>query len=678
MSGSPPSPDNSQPPHPPHNSSSSPDNSHIFASSPPLPTTGYDDPEDFHYFGDGFSDGEEQSSNEEQPDLPATPVRDLPRPNTHLQLPSLPPAFAHGADDPTFSQIDQLTTSRLKQDAIIQLINGAPVRQSRGVGDDLLDSAAPPVDAVTPQEIRRQRAAINAPRSQASQYPDPTPTYVFDNGYEERPVPDEMLRGTGGYAPAPASDPFAGPRPSLIDTRRNLFAEATRGTIYATNVNTAPVNQRTPEGYMPAQVDEDDDKDSPEREDEESSERDDTPTATRTTHLRSSGNTYTPRTRGNRVRPQRSDPYPRFLSTDPQAVQDSGQTHTIARRTRGSGRNLMALFDNSDTPRTRYRLRIESGRTGQQAKSKYHAANDEIPARLSLREICQNYPNHVWGTGLRLFMHENFTAEQIWNYLPDDVRMKGCKGRPHNYLQQAIGRQCDEMMEEDTGEKREVIKRTHDDDEEEERKPKKQKTAYTPGGRVVLAPAPSPSQLAFPQRSPTSPFVVQTQRGVAGPRGGFQRLPMTNTPLPAAGVARGQPSPTPSPPRTTRDLHRLINTELAIHRDHASERLQAQRGEVPAAEAQQLLNVRSYNSDQNMINRLLQHYQLHGNPSADGSVVGLMLWILSHRIGGAMGQAEVLAAQDINSVALNWYLAMLREITQQYRDLAEADKRTKA
>ena len=553
MSGSPPSPDNGQPPCLPPDSPSSPDNSHIFASSPPpppLPSIG-DDSEDYHYFGDGFSDGEEQSSNGERPDLPATPIRDPFRHNTFMQLPSFSRTFAHTSpDDPTFSQIDQFTTSRLRQDPKTQLINGAPVQQSREVADDTLDSTAPPVSPVISQEIRRQRAGINAPGTQVSQNLDPAPTFVFDNGYGERPEPDELRSGTSGYAPAIASDPFAGPQLSGFDSRRNMFAEAIRGTIHDPNINTAPVNQQPLEGYMPAQGDRDDDEESPEREDGKSSERVDTPTidpttlnhtpvnhtaVNRTTGKRTTGKRIRGhcggvipsqnRTKGNRVRARRSDPHPQFLSTDPQAIQDAGWTHTIAKGTRESGRNLMALFDGSETPRTRYRLRIQHGRTGQHARSRYPEANVEIPARRSLREICQNYPNHVWGTGLRLFMHEQINERQIYNDLPDDMRPNGCTSRLHNYLQQAIGRQEDSMMEEDTGEVRKPIRRTRNDDDEEddeeERKPKKQKTATTPGGRLALAPAPNPSQQPFPQRLPTSPFVVQTQRGAAGPRGGF-------------------------------------------------------------------------------------------------------------------------------------------------------------
>ena len=91
-----------------------------------------------------------------------------------------------------------------------------------------------------------------------------------------------------------------------------------------------------------------------------------------------------------------------------------------------------------------------------------------------------------------------------------------------------------------------------------------------------------------------------------------------------------------------------------------------------------MLNFRSYSSNQTMINRLLQHYQLAVNPVPNSTVVGLMLWILGHGMGGPVRQAETLAAQDINSVALNWYLAMLRELTQQYRDLVEAARQAQA
>lgn len=59
---------------------------------------------------------------------------------------------------------------------------------------------------------------------------------------------------------------------------------------------------------------------------------------------------------------------------------------------------------------------------------------EDVPAGLTLREICQQYPNACWGKMLRIFFTEGWTERQIHDNLP----VKGkTAARAHNYLQKA-------------------------------------------------------------------------------------------------------------------------------------------------------------------------------------------------------------------------------------------------
>lgn len=149
-----------------------------------------------------------------------------------------------------------------------------------------------------------------------------------------------------------------------------------------------------------------------------------------------------------RVRPglQPSDP-PRRLSytpTSPPQTLGSGYN---------SGRNRLAIFTsgNVDTPRTTFPIRVERGRFGRAADARYPSADQILPGGLSLPEICAQYPNHVWGSMMRVFLAEEWHAERIWNALPQDVRHHTTRARPWNYIQQAIGREIDRMFFEVTG-----------------------------------------------------------------------------------------------------------------------------------------------------------------------------------------------------------------------------------
>ncbi len=631
--------------------------SHGFSSSSPHADPEYGDEEPFDYFGDGHSQGEEQDSNSDLPDLPDDPFQDLPQPDSGLPLRSFTGTAAQNAQQPNpFCQINDYINQH-SRDVITQLMNSPP---GQSFAERLLDS-------VTSRVVSDQRAAIGAASTQASQNPTMNTNTVFGSanpnrefgGYEELEEPPQMLSGIGGYAEVPANDRDDNSRPLHVSHQdpfrnRNVFADILHDPFHDTS-NTASVNQQPFEGYMPA---EDDYEAFPKRK-----------RVSNSTRRRCAG-INAPRAHGNRIHPPRSDPHPRFLTSDPQAQRDAGITHTID-RTHHSGRNLMALFDNSDTPRTRYRLRVEKGRAGQYAAAGYPEAHTELPARLSLREICQHFPNHVWGNGLRLFMHEYIRPEQIWRDLPDNVRMKGCKGRMHNYLQQAIGRQIDAMMLEETGEKRVIIPRNHDGDkdEDDEEKPKKtRKPTITPQiHQLVLPQASQPNLLPGLQHSTTSPFVLQNQQGLAHPGRFIQRPATTNTPVPAGGgMAPGQPSQV-TPPRTASDLRHLITAELEMQDDMGRERLLAQCPSMSEEELQARMRSRRANVNEQFNVRLMLAYSIQRNPVPDNSTVSMMLWILANRAGGRIGSAERLATRDINSVALNWYLHKLRELTQHYR-----------
>lgn len=116
-----------------------------------------------------------------------------------------------------------------------------------------------------------------------------------------------------------------------------------------------------------------------------------------------------------------------------------------------SGRNLMALFGTDNVPRTRYPLRVEGGRSAAefpQLTRAYPSSDTVIPMGTSLNEIIRDYPLHVWGTGLRLFLAEGWGAQRVYNQLAQGVRRTGAKTRPWNYIQQAYGREARLMADE--------------------------------------------------------------------------------------------------------------------------------------------------------------------------------------------------------------------------------------
>ena len=331
----------------------------------------------------------------------------------------------------------------------------------------------------------------------------PAPVHV---GYDELRSADHTLThgindaATAGVVPHSSSYPLEGIQDSIHED-----------AVYALQMYknesppAVPLNQQPYEGYVQAvyeQANEDEDEDKEDDSEHKSS-------LVPAPHRRSV-RTSIPRTRGNRIPPRRSDPHLHFSSTDPQAIREATLTLTID-NARESGVNLMAIYDKDPHARTRYPLRIERGRADSHASANHPDCNTEIPARQTLEEICQKYPNHVWGSGLRIFMHEQMPASKIWDHLPSNFRMKGCKNRPHNYLQAAIGREIDHMMK-NSGDKRAIIKRkTRDEDQDdEEAKPvakKRQMTTPSTAMQVPMGYSHYGSRLAAPTQGPQRSFV---------------------------------------------------------------------------------------------------------------------------------------------------------------------------
>lgn len=67
----------------------------------------------------------------------------------------------------------------------------------------------------------------------------------------------------------------------------------------------------------------------------------------------------------------------------------------------------------------RYPIKLARGRRPQKSEVStgfgpdHPEPTETLPARLSLLELMNNYPNHCWGEGLRLLMAEGVTAEEL-------------------------------------------------------------------------------------------------------------------------------------------------------------------------------------------------------------------------------------------------------------------------
>ncbi|EXJ54220.1 hypothetical protein A1O7_09557 [Cladophialophora yegresii CBS 114405] len=127
----------------------------------------------------------------------------------------------------------------------------------------------------------------------------------------------------------------------------------------------------------------------------------------------------------------------------------------------GSGRNWLVIRVGTTEPVLRAPLliaRCKRDPINQQIGTPYPTANDVIPAGTSLRQVCQRFPRHVWGDMLRIFLSEQWDARRIWDMLPQNMR-NNSSNRPWNYLQAAMGREVDTMMQEETGVRRVPLKK---------------------------------------------------------------------------------------------------------------------------------------------------------------------------------------------------------------------------
>ena len=221
--------------------------------------------------------------------------------------------------------------------------------------------------------------------------------------------------------------------------RRSVEATVTNSTYtYAT-----PTHSGQPEARYTLQEDVDTSGELPDEEPE-------------TPNKRLSGRSGIPRAPRHRDAFEVSDPPPRVPADH---VFRPKRPQKLTQGRAESGRNLMALFGNDEEPRTKYPMTIERGRKGQYYSNNHRSWDEPLPARLTLKEVCNDYPNHVWGSGLRIFMRENWDAERIYRELPKGCKPDGAEQRKWNYLQQAMGREDDRMAQED-GNPREPQKKT--------------------------------------------------------------------------------------------------------------------------------------------------------------------------------------------------------------------------
>ncbi|KIW14213.1 hypothetical protein PV08_06994 [Exophiala spinifera] len=213
-----------------------------------------------------------------------------------------------------------------------------------------------------------------------------------------------------------------------------------------------------------------------------------------------------------------------------------------------AGSNLMALFGDETTPRTMYNLVVEEGRAGNDAWRGYPPATRVIPARLTLEEICRWYPNHVWGTGLRLFASEGWKAKRIFENLPANARNHGAGSRPWNYLQARVLREKKALYEEQTKKKWNPV-------------PKRPSAIASPNRNAperVSAPATQQysvqPQQQQPQQQPPLPrrrhrsssISLSQDRDLAPPPFPFRqqlRQPQQSQPQPQQPPANGRPPP---------------------------------------------------------------------------------------------------------------------------------------
>ena len=78
----------------------------------------------------------------------------------------------------------------------------------------------------------------------------------------------------------------------------------------------------------------------------------------------------------------------------------------------------------------------------------FPSSTEELPANISLEDICRLYPNHLIGHHLRPFIREGWTAQMMWDAQNDSAKGTGAIKRPWNKYEHRILKEKKLMDEE--------------------------------------------------------------------------------------------------------------------------------------------------------------------------------------------------------------------------------------
>jgi hypothetical protein len=362
-----------------------------------------------------------------------------------------------------------------------------------------------------------------------------------------------------------------------------------------------------------------------------------------------------------------------------------------------SGRNLMAIIGNDPIPRTRCNIQIRRGRTGGSAYTDFPEPTTEIPAGTSLDDICSFYPNHVWGTGLRLFMHEQSKPAHMYTKLPDKFKPKDQKDRPHNYLQQAFGREQDHILKERKGIKRVAIARPRQAGYKTAKKTvlsgRVEKTYRTSTNQTILPATPqfrgfsdqssqyqsSPTMMASTRTAATSSASIPAMMTSSGYHNATPTSSAANNDGAGAGpgavtdagdgagagLDAGSGPGADRPYASPRGLQNLVAEELQHHTELTRDIVAADprfAGRDPVQMEQYIRQVRherlrqDFAQDNNMTGVLVNQIDminqvLATNPRPDNELTTIY----------------DIDQDDLVARGLNWYLAILQNITRNLR-----------
>lgn len=73
----------------------------------------------------------------------------------------------------------------------------------------------------------------------------------------------------------------------------------------------------------------------------------------------------------------------------------------------------------------------------------------DLPADISLEDMCRLYPHHLFGPHLRQFIRENWTGQMIWDAMDDRAKDTGAAVRPWNKLEHRIIKERNIMADEE-------------------------------------------------------------------------------------------------------------------------------------------------------------------------------------------------------------------------------------